>query len=194
MPGQASAKALLLCGYCFNDRIMSHDAILKQLSDALAKAVGVKSFTATLDRVQGELTAHPSQPQAWEPVPLEVLGTPVPAPIKSCWVFVLRGAGVFGAERHPNSHQRTIALSGSARFEVFEGGEWSPRPVDAATPGRESISIPPNTWHRITIGPEGFVSCSFHTVPADELIEETPVNAEDLSVTRERRYHAHESA
>lgn len=173
---------------------MKNDSVLDELSRVLAKAQGVDSFASALARVQGELAAHPNEPQAWEPLPLEMLGTAVPASIKSCWVFVLRGAGVFGAERHPNSHQRTIALSGSARFEVFEDGQWSPRPLDAATPDGASISIPPNTWHRITIGPEGFVSCSFHTVPAEELIEETPVTPGDLSVTQQRRYHAHELA
>jgi hypothetical protein len=128
-------------------------------------------------------------------VPLDVFGADVPESIQSCWVFVLRGGGVFGAERHPNSHQRTVALGGTARFEVYDHGAWSPRPVGARgvePDGDTSISIPPNTWHRITIGPETFVSCSFHTVPARELIEETPVG-DDLAVTHQRLYHEEQS-
>jgi hypothetical protein len=171
---------------------MSTDPVLGELSDLLAKATTEETFSATLRRVQRALAAESDCPQAWEPIPLEVFGSTLPSSIKSCWVFVLRAGGMFGAERHPNSHQRTVALSGSARFEVLEDGVWAPRPVDATNAGertRRSISIPANTWHRITIGPDTFVSCSFHSVPAHELIEETPVD-KDLSVTRRRLYHA----
>lgn len=169
---------------------MSDDAILATLSAVVSKAVGEQAFAATLERVQRSLQSRPASPQAWEPVPLDVFGADIPESIRSCWVFVLRGGGVFGAERHPNSHQRTVALNGRARFEVYENGAWSPRPVDAGAgaEARPSVSIPPNTWHRITIGPETFVSCSFHTVPAQELIEETPIG-DDLTATRQRLYH-----
>lgn len=43
--------------------------------------------------------------------------------------------------------------------------------------------------HRIAIGPQNLVSLSFHNVPAEALIEETPVG-EDLSVKKKRLYHA----
>lgn len=171
---------------------MTNDPVLIDLSELVSKAAAEEPLAGTLARVQRMLSTDRQAPQAWEPVPLDVFGEELPAGIKSCWVFVLRGGGVFGAERHPNSHQRTVALSGSARFEVFDQREWVPRPVDAS--GREpgasqSISIPPNTWHRIAIGPDTFVSCSFHTVDAHALIEETPVS-DDLSITRQRLYHA----
>ncbi len=170
---------------------MADDPVLADLSRLISTAAGEDVLAGTLARVRRALVADPRAPQAWEPLPLSVFGAGLPAGIKSCWVFVLRGGGVFGAERHPNSHQRTVALAGSARFEVFDEDGWSSRPVDAdrsAPAASPSISIPPNTWHRITIGPDMFVSCSFHTVDAQELIEETPVG-DDLSVTRQRLYH-----
>jgi hypothetical protein len=43
-------------------------------------------------------------------------------------------------------------------------------------------------WHRIAIGPETFVSLSFHTAPASELIEETCVG-DDFANTKRRLYH-----
>jgi hypothetical protein len=171
---------------------MSRDPVLTRLSALLGRVVGEKAFADTLDRVQRSLVARPAEPQAWEPLPLDIFGPELPDEVKSCWVFVLRGGGVFGAERHPNSHQRTVALRGQARFEVFENGTWVPRPVAGAQAdldAQPAVSIPANTWHRITIGPDTFVSCSFHTVPAAELIEETPVD-NDLTVTRQRLYHA----
>jgi hypothetical protein len=105
----------------------------------------------------------------------------------------LRAGAIFGAERHPNSHQRTVALAGTAVFEVFVDGAWSPWAVGAGTGSSglsSTISIPPSVWHRIEIGPENFVSVSFHTVRADRLIEETPVG-DDLSTTRQRPYQDH---
>lgn len=173
--------------------MISEDPVLTELSTLVTRALDRAAFASTLTRVRDSLAAHPAEPQAWAPVPLEVFGAPLPPSVESCWVFVLRAGGVFGAERHPNSHQRTIALEGSALFEVFVEEVWSPRPVDASlsdAPVRSSISIPANSWHRITIGPENFVSCSFHTVPAEKLIEETPVKDDDLTVTLQRLYHA----
>ena len=129
------------------------------------------------------------QPQAWEPLSLGTLGFDTPSDARSCWVFVLRAAATFGAERHPNSHQRTIALSGAALFEVFVDGRWSPWPISGETESGSAVSIPPSVWHRIQIGAKNFISVSFHTVAADQLIEETPVG-DDLSLTKQRLYHA----
>jgi hypothetical protein len=170
---------------------MNDDPVLGELG-ALLQDQSVRSrLDSTLDRVEAAVAARDGQPQAWEALPLALFGSALPSAIRSAWVFVLRGAAVFGAERHPNSHQRTLALRGSAVFEVFQDDAWSPRTIVAAggAPGENRLSIPANTWHRIRVGSENFVSCSFHTVPAAELLEETPVDG-DLSVTRRRLYHA----
>jgi hypothetical protein len=79
-------------------------------------------------------------------------------------------------------------------FELLRDGVWQPSPVDGSDPqASRAVSIPPGTWHRITIGTHDFVSVSFHTVPAHELIEETPVG-DDLSSTRQRLYHSSHDA
>ena len=171
---------------------MNKDIVLIELA-ALLKDSSVKTeLSPILARVEQALAAPPLEPQSWEPVPLDVFGAALPDSIKSCWVFILRAGARFGAERHPNSHQRTVALRGSAVFETLEDTTWAPRQIDASGNGEgssQSISIPIGTWHRIRIGPENFVSFSFHTVPAHELIEETLVS-DDLSVTQKRLYHA----
>jgi hypothetical protein len=120
------------------------------------------------------------------------IGFATPEGVRSCWVFVLRSSAKFGPERHPNSHQRTIALSGAALFEILMAETWSPWPVSSVpdeTGATSAISIPPSVWHRIRVGPETFVSVSFHTIPAEALIEETPIG-DDLSTTARRAYHA----
>src|SRR5262245_39035875 len=172
---------------------MQPDLVAAELSRALKSPRVRKAIAPALDRVQSALAALPGQPQAWEPVPLGALGFTIPPEIQSCWIFVLRAGATFGAERHPNSHQRTVALTGTALFELFIDGVWSPWPAGGGAGASElgsTISIPPSVWHRIKIGPENFVSVSFHTVGADELIEETPVG-DDLSTTRQRLYRDH---
>lgn len=168
--------------------VMSADPIAVELSRSLKSPRVSQAIAPVLARVVNALSARPDQPQAWEPLALNSRELQLPAGIQSCWIFVLRANTVFGAERHPNSHQRTIALSGTALFEVLIDGSWSPRPVSGAN-AEDAVSIPPSVWHRIKVGPQNFLSASFHTVPADQLIEETPVG-DDLSKTKRRLYHA----
>jgi hypothetical protein len=53
---------------------------------------------------------------------------------------------------------------------------------------RRWISIPPNTWHRPVVGKDAhWVVVSFHTVPAEELIEEKP-DFDRGRGTRQKRY------
>ena len=165
------------------------DPIAVELSRSLRSSRVRQAIAPTLARVERKLSTRPDEPQAWEPVSLGSLGFETPSDARSCWVFVLRAGATFGAERHPNSHQRTIALSGAALFEVFIDGRWSPWPISGETESGSVVSIPPSVWHRIQIGPKNFISVSFHTVGADQLIEETPVE-EDLSLTKRRLYHA----
>jgi hypothetical protein len=170
---------------------MTIDPILSQLSDLIHSQEIITKLTPILDGIQARLLANREWPQAWESLPLDLFGSGIPDGIKSCWFFVLRGDAIFGAERHPNSHQRSFALEGAAFFEMFADGVWSPYPVNSLdrTLEEQAISIPVNTWHRIKIGPTNFVSLSFHTTQAQELIEETPIG-DDLSITQQRLYHA----
>ncbi|MGH9755863.1 MAG: hypothetical protein ACREA2_24035 [Blastocatellia bacterium] len=171
---------------------MNKDTVLTEIASLLNDPLVKSELSPILARVEKALAATSLEPQSWEPVPLDVFGAALPNSIKSCWVFIFRAGAKFGAERHPNSHQRTIALRGGAVFEVLEDNTWLPCPIGdsgGAESSSQSVSIPAGTWHRIGIGPENFVSVSFHTTSAQELIEETPVN-DDLSVTRKRLYHA----
>jgi hypothetical protein len=170
---------------------MWSDPIAVELSRSIRSSRVRKAIAPALARVESALFAS-DQPQAWQPLVLSSLGFEIPAGIQSCWIFVLRADAAFGAERHPNSHQRTVVLSGTALFEVFIEGSWSPRPISGGEGESKracAVSIPPSVWHRIRIRPQNFVSVAFHTVPPDQLIEETPIG-NDLSNTTQRLYHA----
>ena len=167
---------------------MRNDPIAAELSRSLKSSRVSQAIAPTVARVVKALLARPDQPQAWEPLALDFPELQLPAGIQSCWIFVLPANAIFGAERHPNSHQRTIALSETALFEVLVDRSWSPRPIGGAQ-AEDAVSIPPSVWHRIKVGPQNFISASFHTAPADQLIEETPIG-DDLSNTKRRLYHA----
>jgi len=160
-------------------RLEKLDAILR--SDELRAEIGL-----IVDRVCTALSQKPEALMTWEPIPLEIFGEGLPPEIRSGWIFVLRAGADTGAERHPNSHQRMMTLHGSGDMKVralhdesptgAEAGAWQSN-VLVSEPGapleRRWISIPPNVWHRPVVGRDGdWVVISFHTVSAEELIEE----------------------
>ena len=129
-----------------------------------------------IERVRAELTRKNEALMTWEPIPLTVFGRALPREIRSAWVFVLRAGADTGAERHPNSHQRMMTFEGSGDMRTEEGDQWQSNVLVSnpeASVEQRWISIPQNVWHRPVVGAEGdWTVVSFHTVPAEELIEE----------------------
>ena len=139
-----------------------------------------------VDRVCAALSQKPEALMTWEPIPLEIFRQKLPPEIRSGWIFVLRSGADTGAERHPNSHQRMMTLHGKGDMKVRAlHGESLTEPASSmwqsnvlvsepsAPLERRWISIPPNVWHRPVVGQDGdWAVISFHTVPAEELIEE----------------------
>jgi hypothetical protein len=141
-----------------------------------------------VDRVRTALSEKPEALMTWEPIPLDIFRQKLPPQIRSGWIFVLRAGADTGAERHPNSHQRMMTLHGSGDMKTeSKKGElrikkdekvidWQSTVLvsDPSAPlERRWISIPPNVWHRPIVGRDvDWVVISFHTVPAEELIEE----------------------
>jgi hypothetical protein len=54
---------------------------------------------------------------------------------------------------------------------------------------RRWISIPTNVWHQVVVPEVDWAVVSFHTVPAEELIEERP-DAVDSGRTQQKLYVA----
>ena len=163
-------------------------ALLENL-DALVHSAEVQERLGPIvERVRADLARKPDALMAWESVALDLFGA-LPPLIESGWVFILRAGTDTGAERHPNSHQRMMTFAGTGDMKIDAKG--TPNEVDVeseiawhshvlvgdtnAALERRWISIPKNVWHRPVI-PDGadWVVVSFHTVPAEELIEERP--------------------
>jgi hypothetical protein len=147
------------------DRVLRSDAVRGQIAPVIS-------------RVCAELKQKSESVMTWEPVPLEAFGSRLPEEIRSGWVFVLRAGTDTGVERHPNSHQRMMSAHGSGDMRTEQDGEWRSNVLisESIAPLEQRwVSIPPNVWHRpVTAKDADWVVVSFHTVPAEELIEERP--------------------
>ena len=153
-------------------RLEKLDAIVR--SDELHTEIG-----PIVDRVCTALAQNPETLMTWEPIPLDIFRQKLPREIRSGWIFVLRAGADTGAERHPNSHQRMMTLHGSGDMRVradAASSRWESNVLvsdPSARLERRWVSIPPNVWHRPVVGRDGdWVVISFHTVSAEELIEE----------------------
>ena len=155
----------------------------RTILEALDEIVRSPKLHAFLDpavvRVRGNLRTHPASVMAWEPLPLAPFGE-LPSPIRSAWIFVLRAGANTGAERHPNSHQRMMSYVGAGDMQTRATTDepWQSNLLisDSGAPLEQRwISISQNIWHQPVISPDNdWVVVSFHTVPAEELIEERP--------------------
>lgn len=164
--------------------------ILEQIDAAVRSGAAAAVIGPIVERVAQTIARNPHEIEAWEPIPLEAYAGLLPSPIRSSWVFILRGGVTTGAERHPNSHQRMMSWKGEGDFQVHDGKSWqSHLMVSARDAPLENrwISIPPNVWHQDVVSAKDWVVVSFHTVPAAELIEERPDATDSLS-THQRRY------
>jgi hypothetical protein len=164
--------------------------ILAALDRVVRKRAAAAALAPIVARVERKLAGDPSALLAWEPAPLEIYGEALPEIIRSSWVFVLRGETIGRAERHPNSHQRVMSYRGIGDLQTRDGAGWQSNVLvsDPAAPLEERwLSIPVNVWHKPVVDGADWTVVSFHTVLAEELIEECP-DAADERLTRQRRY------
>jgi hypothetical protein len=167
------------------------DPVIAALDEIVAGRSVAATVTDRLGRVLRQLETSPGQ-MAWEIIPLSTFGSSLPDSIRSCWIFVIRAGAETGAERHPNSHQRSLSLAGTGTFEIREQDSWASHPLVSTHGGAVQhrwVTIPPSTWHRLFVDNEAWGMLSFHTVAAEDLIEERPVHPTNLEgETQQERY------
>ena len=159
-----------ICGMTTEERTR-----LESIEIALRSDTVCSQIRPIIERVRAELSRKNEALMTWEPIPLTVFGRALPREIRSAWVFVLRAGADTGAERHPNSHQRMMTFEGSGDMRTEDGGQWQSNVLVSnpeAPLEQRWISIPQNVWHRPVVGSAIWTVVSFHTVPAEELIEE----------------------
>jgi hypothetical protein len=167
-------------------------SILESL-DALLQLDDVRAAIApVVERVEQNLAQDAAAVMAWEPLPLSIYGENLPSFIRSSWVFILRAHTATGAERHPNSQQRMMSYRNIGDMQTGGFGRWQSNPLVSdplANLEERWISIPVNVWHQCVVPNDNWVVVSFHTVPAEELIEERP-DADDAGRTKQKTYLA----
>ena len=85
-----------------------------ELLDAALQSGSVRDhIRSVVVRVSEALSQKKDALMSWEPIPLDIFVTTLPAEIRSAWVFVLRAGADTGAERHPNSNQRMMSFEGA---------------------------------------------------------------------------------
>jgi RimJ/RimL family protein N-acetyltransferase len=168
--------------------------ILESL-DFLLRSESVRAaIEPIVQRVQQSLARDRSTTMAWEPIPLGIYGINLPSFIRSSWVFILRAGATTGAERHPNSHQRMMSYRGQGDFQTGGDGYWQSNLLVSdpdAELQRRWISIPVKVWHQAVVPADDWVVVSFHTVPADELIEERHEFGESGSLRQQHYVNPH---
>jgi hypothetical protein len=166
---------------------------LEALDIALRSDVVRQHILSIVVRVREELAQKKDALMCWQPIPLSIFDRALPGEIQSAWVFVLRAGADTGPERHPNSHQRMMSFEGSGDMQTGEPGKWQSNVLvsDPDAPLEQRwISIPPNVWHRPVIDAAAdWAVVSFHTVLAEELIEERPDDSREAG-TRQMKYLA----
>jgi hypothetical protein len=153
--------------------------ILQSLHDSVLRSLERGEIRETIQRIRERLRRDGDLRIAWETLPVELFSA-LPTEVRSSWVFALRAGATTGAERHPNSHQRVMSISGSADLQIWNGSSWVSNRLssrDDAGLLQRWLSIRPSTWHRPVVGPdEDWVVVSFHTAEADKLIEDLATN------------------
>jgi hypothetical protein len=164
---------------------------LEALDAALRSESVREHIRSVVARVREQLSRRKDALMTWESFPWDVLAITLPPEIRSAWIFVLRAGADTGAERHPNSHQRMMSFEGSGDLQTGKLGKWKSNVLvsDPDAPLEQRwISIPMNAWHRPVINAEtDWAVVSFHTVPAQELIEERPDDSRKAG-TRQKKY------
>ncbi|OLD63175.1 MAG: hypothetical protein AUI47_10170 [Acidobacteria bacterium 13_1_40CM_2_68_5] len=174
----------------------AENAVLTALDRAVKRRSVLEAIDALVDRLQRKLAAQPRAKMVWDTLPMALFDPAPPGDVRSAWVFVLRAGTATGAERHPNSRQRTMSYRGAGDLQVRLGGRWRSHALAGnrdAPLGRRWVSIPENTWHQVVVGDRNWAVVSFHTVEADQLIEERPHPTDPGSSLR-RRYLGEASA
>lgn len=147
------------------------DADLELLSRAVESLLAQEAVAAAVERLKLEL-ARTAGSFVWESVDLGSIHCELPQGIRSGWIFLLRRDVPSGAHYHPNSVQHMVMVHGKGMSNV---GDVLRPMVPVASPEASLrdkwFIIAQGVPHEFTPEGEDMVVVSFHTCPADELLE-----------------------
>ena len=150
---------------------MNNVDYLPQLDDAVAELVARPDVHNIVDTLKQQLP-DTSEPFVWSAIELQTITTPLPASIKSCWIFVLKKDTGSGCHFHPNSIQHMVMIEGEGTSQVgSDSRSMKLFREEGATFEETWYVIPENTPHEFFPDGRDVVVVSFHTSASDELEE-----------------------
>jgi len=148
--------------------------IIDQLDALVFKKEALQEIESLAKHLFKQLQTKPAAAFMRAELPLALFGKTLPHDIKSSNVYVIRPSVSSGLERHPNSHQRSLALAGEGVFELGTGSPQSHSIGNraTATAAERWVSIPPNIWHQAVAAGNYWTVVTFHTALDQEIINE----------------------
>lgn len=123
--------------------------------------------------VIGDLKAQlleTDEPFVWATLTENLIGKGFPADIRSAWIFVLKPHYRTSAHYHPNSIQHTAVIEGDGQAEI--GNQQAKLDLfNLNDPQPIWYVIEKGVSHEFLTGKSPVVVISFHTCPADDLVE-----------------------
>ena len=144
---------------------------LPELNEAVAQLITRPEIHGLVDSLKTLLPQTP-EPFVWSTFDLQSITPPLPAKIKSCWIFVLKKDVPSGCHYHPNSIQHMVMIEGegtskvganSREMKLFGQPDF---PLDDIW-----YVIPEGVTHEFFPKGRDMVVVSFHTCASDELEE-----------------------
>lgn len=151
-----------------------HEAVvdyLPQLNDAVQEIRTRATFHELVETLKRELQ-HTSEPFVWSTIDPKSITVPLPATIKSCWVFVLKKDVPSGCHYHPNSIQHMVMIEGAGTSKVGANSREMRR-LDDPHASLDDVwyVIPEGVPHEFFPSGTDVVVVSFHTSASDDLEE-----------------------
>lgn len=147
------------------------EADLELLSRAVESLLRQEAFAAVVERLELDL-ARSDRTFVWRSVDLGSIRCELPQGIRSGWIFLLRRDVPSGAHYHPNSVQHMVMVRGKGIANVgCEVTAMVPFASREASLAEKWLVIGHNVAHEFTPAGENMIVVSFHTCPADELVE-----------------------
>jgi len=142
---------------------------LSKLSSLVNKILKNRDVLNIIDGLKGQLLES-DEPFIWATLPHQLIGEEFPTGIHSAWIFILRPNYHTSSHYHPNSTQHTAVIEGTGRAKIgnqeIKLQVFNPHDIQPIW-----YVIGKNVPHEFMTGESPVVVISFHTCPAEELVE-----------------------
>jgi hypothetical protein len=153
---------------------MNTQTLIAQVDSALRQPDVKTAINLALTQARSNLDQSDDEWQSVA-VPIHVYGNSLPDAIQSSRVVVFRASAAGRYERHPNSTQFVCVLAGTVDIQTLTDNQWHSnlKGADSTELADRWSYVPQGVWHHPVVSDDSDCEIvAFHTVPADQLIDE----------------------